>query len=255
MSAHALPSQENATDTPPEERELWMAIALGTVVTAMTLLAGSVLYAYMGSSFLERRYNSIGEVIMREAERLEKSHMPDKAIERYELALQARFAGEFNRIHCLKRMGILLTEQGEYERAIPYLQEATAGPHADRNAHPALVEALMQTGRLEEAEKALQLFADDVEKLNSKYDKARALHLTGRIAEARGDVETAIAHYRKNESDNHDAASMARLAELAAEQGNKEQALQRIERYFASGAKGDAGDRMRRLYSQLQENR
>ncbi len=159
----------------------------------MTILAGIVSFTHFGESFLERRYDSVGEVLMKEGDRLADAGLDDRALERYEKALQARFSGGFNRSHTLKCAGRIRLQRGDLDEAIAYLSEAVSGAYADHGAYFFLVDALLDAGRVDEAEQNNLAWMNLPGVQERARDRARALYYAARIAESRGDIKKAIA--------------------------------------------------------------
>lgn len=176
-------------------KELWAAVVVLSVAGLMTVLAGIVLFSYHGEAFLERRYDAVGEVLMKEGDRLAEAGLDDRALDRYKKALQARFAGGHNHIYTLKHVGRILLQQGEPAEAVPYLLDAVSGPYADRTAYFFLVDALLRTDQIEEAERHNEAWMAIPETRTIPRENARYLYYVGRIAEVRGEWDRAIRHY------------------------------------------------------------
>ena len=177
---------------PGNFRELWTVIFTLAVAATMTVLAGVVSFTHFGKDFLDRRYDAVGEALMKEGDRLADAGLDDRALERYEKALQARFAGGFNRSHTLKCAGRIRLQQGDPDTAIAYLAEAIRGAHADHGAYFYLVDALLEANRVDEAEQHNLAWMKLPEARERARDRARALYYAARIAEARGNIEEAI---------------------------------------------------------------
>ena len=102
-------------------------------------------------------------------------------------------------------IGKLLTQNGEYAKAIPYLERAitTNAQHGDLSgvfpayAHLRLALAHSSIGNVEATNRALQYFKD-IEMSDSVADRAKPIFILidANLAHARGDADTAISGYR-----------------------------------------------------------
>ena len=171
-----------------------------------------------------------------------------EALETYERALKAKFNGPENRTYTLEHAGMILWKEGRYEEAVVYFLQARNGPGATSAPYEGLVDSLIVLKRLDEAQSFLEAWES---RPDAAADRGKLCYATGKLAEARGDMNRAVEIYQKCAEQPDGALSSARLGELMAEQGNREAALSHLERYFLLGAPGRNNDALRTLYYQL----
>jgi hypothetical protein len=100
-------------------------------------------------------------------------------------------------------LGVLLTTLGRAAEAVPMLREAKElfaklsdiDPYNEARATIGLSGAYLNTGELSQAEDMATAAARRMDELGSAHEKAEALSLLGKIAQRRGDVATACAHF------------------------------------------------------------
>ncbi len=237
----------NEVDT----KTLWGVLSLLILAGVMTFLAAAVVFAHYGDAFLARRYDSVGEVLMREGGRLEDAGLSDAALEKYAVALKASFAGEFNRTHTLKRMGTILWRRGDLEAALTPLQQAVSGPHGDGGAYYALVDCFIKLNRFDEAEQALEEWLAWIGQKNMPREAGNVFFFKGRIAESRNDLAAAIAHYEKGDAIYHGDGNALRLARIYADMGDREKAQHYLQRCLERGASGKRQEDLLKLQREL----
>ena len=171
-----------------------------------------------------------------------------EALETYERALKARFNGPENRIYTLEHAGTILWKEGRYDEAVEYFLQAQNGPGATSAPYEGLVDSLILLKRLDEAQSFLDAWKA---RTDAAADQGKICYLSGRLAEARGDLNQALEVYLKCAEQPDGALASGRLGELAAEQGDRQAALSHLERYFLLGAPGRNNDALRTLYYRL----
>jgi tetratricopeptide (TPR) repeat protein len=103
----------------------------------------------------------------------------------------------------LINLGVLLTTLGRAAEAVPMLREARelfaklsdVDPYNEVRATIGLSGAYLNTGELVQAEDMATAAAGRMDELGSEHGKAEALSLLGQIAQRRGDIATACAHF------------------------------------------------------------
>ena len=243
------PIQAATAEHVDDLRSQWPIIAaLAAVVTL--LIAGMMAgYARFGEDFVRRRDDSVGDMLMREAKRIEAGGMAERALETYERALKARFNGAANRTFTLERAGELQWRANNFEKAVDYLGRALEGPGASPAPYEGLVDSLIRLGRLDEARQRLSAWRQSLD--TGTGDAAGLCHALGKLAEAEGNTAKAIILYDGCVSQYACALSAARLGMLYFEGGHRDKALEYLEKYFRLGAPGPDNAALHRLYAGL----
>lgn len=228
------------------------AVGLGL---AGVVRAGLSVYLVVFASVAEFDGGAGGEVLMGEGIRMEEAGQRENAVERYAWALEARFAGEFNRRHTEKRLGALLLRMGRPEEAVPHLRAALEGAHAVGSAHEPLAEALYQTDRLDEAAEAVAAWTAWAEAAGNDGARAEALFHAGRLAWRAGDTDRAIALHEAGNALRPGGRSASDLGILYAERGDAERALRHLDEYLTHGGSGERAAYARALRERLLRER
>ena len=230
-----------------------LLIAVLTLTAAATVAGGLVAAVYVsyGGPLLERLTVSIGEELMKEGLRYEEAGARENAKERYTLALASRFEGPQNRTFVLKRLGVILWQEGDLEGAVGYLREASERPTANINSFEPLCDALYGLGRSEEALAYIERW---LAMATAQYDDAEwsaAKFHQGRIALAQDDEETAIEAFRQGNDARPGGRNAAELALLLYNKGRYEEALPILDQYLSSGGVGGRAQYMRQVRARI----
>lgn len=229
-------------------RRQWTMIVVLAAIAVAAFFGLCLVFARGGADFIARRDNSVGDMLMREGKRQEASSMFVEALETYERALKARFNGPENRTYTLEHAGMILWKEGRYEEAVEYFLQAQGGPGATSAPYEGLVDSLLVLKRLDEAQSFLDAWKA---RTDAAADQGKICYASGKLAEARGDMNQALELYRQCAEQSDGALASGRLGELLAEQGDREAALSHLERYFLLGAPGRNNDALRALYYRL----
>ncbi|NLN92238.1 MAG: hypothetical protein GX130_02880 [Candidatus Hydrogenedens sp.] len=246
--------QQNESLQPDASRpDQFFLISFAGVLTFMALVAALallLLFSRTGETFLTIRDDSVGEVLMRRGDRLNKTAYKKEALACYEKALKARFAGAQNRTHSLEAAGLILWHFGEEKKAREYLEASLAGPEATTAPYEALVDIHLKAGRVEAAGKVLEQWLQTEADPDGPSEEMKILLASAKIAQAQGREEEARTLFKAGAEEGKDPAFSACLAQNYARAGEHEKALSSLEVYFLQG--GDEQMRsMRQLYRTL----
>lgn len=221
-----------------------------TVAALASTVALLFFFSGRGEEFLTIRDDSVGEVLMRRGDRLNKADYKTEALAYYEKALKARFAGPQNRTHTFEAAGLILWHFGETEKALEYLEASLAGMEATTAPYEALVDIHLEAGRVDEAAAVWEEWQR--EEVNPDFPKEgeKRLLASAKIAAARGKEEEARKLLQAGVEEGGGATFYAHLAQSYARAGEHEKALSCLEAYFLQGGDGQ-GEAMRHLYRTL----
>lgn len=225
---------------------LWVGL-----VSAIVLYAACAVYVRVAPPWLDSLGDAVGEVLMREGMRLETAGALANAQDRYEQALAASFAGDFNRLHTEKLLGALLWRQGNYSDAEPHLRAAIEAPDPSLGAFEPLADVLFQLRRLDEATAITETWRTLAEARGDKTAQAAALFHAGRIAVRQDDPDRAIPLYEASLALDASSTSASDLGILYDQRGEPEKAITYLDQYLAHGGSGGRAEYARQLRARL----
>ncbi len=245
---HKNISTSEKTDGPRRQWAIILALSVAATLGLVLIIVG---YAKYGESFVRRRDDSFGDMLMREGKRLEEALRDDEALVVYERALKARFNGAANRTYTLERAGALLWRQGRYEEAAGCFTRALEGPKSSMMPYEGLVDSLIHLDRLDEARQRLAAWNEALPASGDAGESAKIGYASGQLKEAEGDVKGAMDLYAQCVAQHDSALSAARLGVLFQESGEPDKALSYLDKYFLLGAPGPDNAALQSLYSRL----
>lgn len=237
---------------PPRKEHFGRNVFLLTAVSSLMALAAAGLYMRLAPPALARLNGSAGEVRMHEAQRLEEAGARQAAIDVYQSALPLSFAGEFNRVHVLKRLGSLLMLEERFEESLPYLYEAVRHPEGDIKGYDALCTSLYRLARWPETGAAAAEWLERARALNDTPREAQALFYLAKSEYGLGKREEAEAALRASAELHPGERSDAELARLLFELGRADEALEFATRFLESGGSGKRGAETRALVREIE---
>jgi tetratricopeptide (TPR) repeat protein len=204
-------------------------------------------FSRTGEAFLTIRDDSVGEVLMRRGDRINRAGYEEEALAYYEKALRARFAGPQNRTHSLEAAGLILWKKGDYQKAREYLEASLKGIDATTAPYEALIDIHLKENETAEARELLDAWQQATHDSGDASEHWKLLLASGRLALAEGREEEGRAIFQKGKEESDLPAFAAQLAQLYARAGEHEKALSCLEAYFLQGG-DDQGAAMRDLY-------
>lgn len=227
-------------------RHIWRYAVILIAASEIAFLVGAAGYIRVAPNFLARLGMNVGEVLMKEALRFEKAGAVENAKEHYLRALDARFAGEQNRIYTLRRLGGLYLNEGSPMEAVKYLRQVIESPTPSLAAFEPLVAAYYQLNQFDEAERVLKQW-EQAAVFPDTATKASFCFHAGRIARARGDLASAFAKFQEGMELSPESANASELGLLYFDQGKYQEAVAAMEQYLNSGGSGDRAQYARQI--------
>jgi len=241
-----LPLQPKTKRTEADEDRLQ---ALALFAEGRTLEQRNELAAALRKYQRAFRYDPEGVTILRELIPVAFNLNRDAEAVRYAAKLAAFDGGDPN---MLRRLGVVLTEQGEWKQALAlYEKVAKAEPADDKSSASVLLR--MEMGRLyfldEETKKAGEQFVQVLKALQSPKDYGLNERLEKAIRGEKGEgLELIFTVLMESEHWNEAAAALEKLtpllnddavagylrASLAAKRGETDKALAELDKYFAA---------------------
>ncbi len=223
----------------PRLSRLDAAVLAVSAVAALLFALGTVVLASGGGAVVNPMGGQIGDLVMQEAIRFETAEMIPEAVGAYKKAVAGKFDVPVNRLHALRRLGLLTLKTDGPEAALPYLAESAAGDNAPPDSYQALCNVFVTLGRYEEAIDAAQRWVARAEALKVRPDQAAYAWLAlGNAHKGAKAYDDALAAFEKGRQADPLSQNSYEAAAIYCQQGKLDEAASVLEAFLkaAEGA-------------------
>lgn len=249
MNAHS-------SQRPPRFDRADAAVLAMTALLFAMFVAGVVILAAYGAPAIDPMAARIAELIMQEGIRFESAQMFPEAAAAYRQALEAEFDSHKNRLHTLRRLGMLVFKAEGAEKALPYLAEACEGPDAPEAAFQPLCNVLLMLGRFDEVVVAAGRWRLAAQRINRPDLVALAFYSEGKAQLSRGDSGAALEAFLQGNDTDPASVNAHEAAMLYYKEGKTDKAEKILEsfldRRYAGRVSSSRARDARRLYERIQ---
>ncbi len=233
-----------------------VAGAYGVFLALAALAYGALLvfvfaYGFHGEALTAGVDVACAEAAFQSGKKLEAKGNYDVAIQRYHQALEGRFADKEREFQCGRSIGDILLRLGRYEEAADAYRQLPPEAFTAPGSWTGYVTTLWRAGDYAEAERLGKTWLAAADAARDEKQRVWANTTLGRIAEATGRLDDALAFYLAAAAIEPKDGAAVLAAKIMRRQGRSADAARQLDDFLSRVPAGQLHEDARKLRAQL----